>query len=181
MRNFKKIFFLLLVSAAVCCVMKTALGSLRDVFLPLKYEGYIEKYSEEYGLDKYLVMGVIRAESSFDHKAHSGVARGLMQLTDDTAKWIAEKLGAEYYEDMVENPEMNIRMGCYYLAYLKTLYENTETALAAYNAGMGNVSAWLADENLSEDGAALTDIPFEETERYVKRVKILSRLYKKIY
>lgn len=181
MKIIRKILLLLLFAAILTVAAKSVFESLVNRFLPLKYEEYIEKYSEEYGLDMYLVMGVIRAESSFDHEAHSGIARGLMQLTESTAEWICKKQGIEYYEDIVENPEQNISMGCFYLAYLKDCFGDTETALAAYNAGMGNVSGWLADSRYSQDGKTLGKIPFGETERYVRRVKILSELYKKIY
>lgn len=181
MKKIKKLFLLLLAIVILIPAVKTGYYKLLDRFLPLKYEGYIEKYAEEYDLDKYLVMGVIRAESSFNHEAHSGVARGLMQITDDTAKWIAEKLKLKYHENMVEEPETNIKMGCYYLSYLIGRHHNVETALAAYNAGMGNVSSWLSDKRFSEDGETLIKIPFGETERYVKRVKILSVFYEKLY
>lgn len=180
----KKLVRLLLLAAFVIAVIFFGKGickKLMDRFLPLKYESEIEKYSEEYELDPYLVMAVIRAESSFDHKAHSGVARGLMQLTDDTAEWISGKIGEAYYKDMVDVPELNIKMGCYYLSYLSKRYKNIDTALAAYNAGMGNVSAWLSDKRYSPDGNALTEIPYGETKRYVKRVKILWKIYQKIY
>ncbi len=175
--------YLPIIIAFVVVIIATAgiCQKVLDRFFPLKYEEYIEKYSEEYGLDEYLVMAVIRSESRFDHAAHSGVARGLMQITDGTAAWIAEKLETKYYADMVEEPEINIKMGCWYLAYLNDLYGNTETALAAYNAGMGNVSGWLEDSRYSHDGQRLYDIPFGETKRYVKRVKRMYGVYRKLY
>lgn len=127
-------------------------------------------------------MGVIKAESNYIHDAHSGVARGLMQITDDTAEWICAKIGLEHEPDLVENPEVNIRMGCYYLKYLIDYYDgNTEVALAAYNAGMGNVSKWLEDERYSTDGKELSDIPFSETRNYVKRVREYTKTYRKLY
>lgn len=181
MKKLIKLFLLLLLAAIMIPLAKTGYRKFLDRFLPLKYEGYIEKYAEEYKLDKYLVMAVIRAESSFDHAAHSGIARGLMQITDDTAKWIAGQLKLDYYEDMVEEPETNIKMGCYYLSYLKNHYNNTETALAAYNAGMGNVASWLSDSRYSSDGVTLYEIPYGETKRYVQRVKKLAVIYEKLY
>lgn len=181
MKKIIKIFILLAAAAVILLCGKGAYKKLADRFLPLKYENEIQKYSQQYGLDKYLVMGVIRAESSFDHKAHSGVARGLMQITDDTAKWIAAKIGEDYHKDMVEEPELNIKMGCYYLSYLIERYGNTDTALAAYNAGMGNVSSWLKDKNYSADGKTLDEIPYGETKRYVKRVNLLWKIYQKMY
>ena len=72
-------------------------------------------------------------------------------------------------------------MGCYYLSYLIEKYGNTDTALAAYNGGMGNVSKWLADKRYSLDGKTLYKIPYAETEKYVKRVKAFVKIYEKLY
>ena len=173
----KRIIISLLAAGIILVLAVLALYRL----FPMKYEKFIERYAAEYGLDKHLVSGVIYAESGFDTKAHSGLARGLMQLTDETADWIAAEMGIDYEYDMAEKPETNIKMGCYYLAHLIQKYENTETALAAYNAGMGNVSKWLSDEEYSSDGHTLSKIPYGETERYVKRVKIFTNIYQKLY
>ena len=181
MKKIIKLLRFVLIAVLILFLGKTAFEKITDRYLPLKYEGEIEKYSAQYGLDEYMVMGVIRAESSFDHKAHSGVARGLMQLTDETAEWIAGKIGEDYHKDMVENPELNIKMGCYYLSYLIKHYGSIDTALAAYNGGMGNVTSWLNNKNYSDDGKTLKDIPYSETKSYVKRVKILWKIYKKLY
>ena len=181
MKNIKKYVWLLAVVLLAAAGGGILYGKVLDRFFPLKYEEHIERYSKEYKLDKYLVMSVIRAESRFNHTAHSGIARGLMQITDDTAKWIATQLGMEYFPDMVEEPETNIKMGCYYLSYLTKHYGSVETALAAYNAGMGNVCSWLADSRYSKDGKTLSDVPYGETKRYVERVKKLVFIYKKLY
>ena len=104
-----------------------------------------------------------------------------MQITDDTARWIAKEMNIEQYDDMVEDPETNIKMGCFYLAYLMKKYENAEAALAAYNAGPGNVNSWLVGGEYSADGKTLDEIPFGETKRYVQRVDFFSVLYQKLY
>lgn len=149
---------------------------------PLKYENYIEEYSDEYNLDKYFVMAVIKAESNYNPKAHSGVARGLMQITESTAEWIADKMKIEFSADDIENEEINIAMGCYYIRYLKDIYNDDNTlVLAAYNAGMGNVAKWLEDENCSSDAENLDYIPFGETRRYTEKVERYYNIYKKLY
>lgn len=176
----KKIIRFIFAAAAVVLLATVCVKTIYAKF-PLKYEEYIEKYAAEYGLDKDMICGVIYAESRFDNKAHSGLARGLMQLTDATADWVAEKLGMDYKYDMAEEPEMNIKMGCYYLSCLIEKYHNEETALAAYNAGMGNVSKWLADARYSSDGETLFDMPYGETKRYVKRVKVFTYIYRQLY
>lgn len=148
---------------------------------PLKYEQYIFENAEKHNLDPYFVMAVIKAESNYNPTAHSGIARGLMQITDDTAIWIADKMEIEFSESDIENPELNIQMGCYYLEYLSELYNDKKVILASYNAGMGNVSKWLSDENFSKDSTTLFEIPFKETKYYVKKVIKYEEIYKKLY
>ena len=78
-------------------------------------------------------------------------------------------------------PQTNIRYGCYILTLLSQQFADTETVLAAYNAGQGKVSQWLKDPAYSEDGTILTHIPYEETEDYVRRVINTQHKYQKIY
>ena len=104
-----------------------------------------------------------------------------MQITEETAKWICEQLELEYSEGLLYDPEANIEMGSFYLGYLAEKYKNMDTALAAYNAGMGNVTKWLKDSKYSSDGITLSEIPFGETKRYVQRVNKLKKLYEIIY
>ena len=148
---------------------------------PLKYEEYIEEAAAENGLDKYLVMAVIKAESNYEPTAHSGVARGLMQITDSTAEWIAGKMSIDFRKEDIEDPETNIKMGCYYLRYLKDKYNDDILALAAYNAGMGNVSKWLEDKRYSNDSVTLDYIPFGETRGYIEKVNRYYGIYKRLY
>lgn len=176
----KKLISIALVFVVLMPLIKLGKSAVYQYF-PLKYGGYIVQYADEYGLDKNLVAGLIRAESGFDNAAHSGRARGLMQMTDATADWVAEQLGIDYDYDMAEDPETNIKMGCYYLSHLIEKYENTDTALAAYNAGMGNVTKWLADKACSKDGKTLDEIPYKETRNYVRRVKIFTGIYRRLY
>ena len=60
---------------------------------PLKYSEYVEKYSEEYNIDKYLVYAIIKAESNFKENAKStSNAVGLMQIMEATAFETAKKM-----------------------------------------------------------------------------------------
>lgn len=150
---------------------------------PLKYREMVEKYSEMYGLDPLLVMSVIRVESMFRPDAVSPKnAVGLMQIMPGTGKWAADKLKLEGYSDnKLFDPDTNIHIGCWYLAMLHKEFGNTDVALAAYNAGSGNVSQWLSDGRYSKTGVTLDIIPFRETESYVKKVKESFKIYKKLY
>ena len=153
-------------------------------FFPLNYPEYIVKYSQKYKLDPYLVAAVIKTESNFDEGAKSNKnAYGLMQITPDTAQWAAEKMNINNFKtQMLYNPEFNIRMGCWYLDNLKEEFNNNmEVVLAAYNGGRGNVQKWLKSTEHSADGKNLHYIPFKETDKYVKKVKVNYSIYKYLY
>ena len=149
---------------------------------PLEYESLIFYYSSLHDLDPFLVMGVIRAESSFRSHVTSPVgASGLMQIMPTTGEWLAERMGISFEIDDLFNPAYNIRMGTYYLRLLIGMFGYLDTALAAYNAGMGNVSNWLDDTRYSADGATLHTIPFAETREYVERVNRYTEIYRELY
>ena len=116
-----------------------------------------------------LVLAVIRTESDFRPNAVSEAgACGLMQLLPDTFTFLREDIfGDDLPDSEIFDPTVNIRYGTYYLSYLFEKFGNWFTALAAYNAGEGRVSAWLRDKELSPDGR-LAIIPFSETAEYVQ-------------
>lgn len=147
---------------------------------PLKYFDIIERYAQVHGVDPVLVSSIINVESRFNRYAVSPVgASGLMQIMEPTAVWAAEKMGIEnfVYSEMIFDPEININIGTWYINRLINQYGELPVALAAYNAGSGNVTSWLNDPELSEDGVTLSYIPFGETRRYVKRVDINMKIY----
>lgn len=149
----------------------------------IKYSDHVEFYSEQNGLDKYLVYTVIKTESSFDPNAVSNVgARGLMQIMPDTFEWIKFKLGDEdaVYSDMFD-PEYNIRYGCYLLGYLYDEFGNIETTMAAYHAGRGIINEWLDDPEYSSDGEHLDVIPYADTKHYVNKIVDTIAIYKELY
>lgn len=155
---------------------------IENALFPLKYTEYIDKASQNYGLEKELICAVINTESRFDKDAESSAgARGLMQLTPDTYSWLAGLRGEETVDGGLFDPEINIDYGCYFLRYLLDTYEYEETAVAAYNAGVNRVREWLDDPELSSDGKTLSVIPYEETSNYVKKVEKAKKKYKELY
>ena len=149
---------------------------------PLFYEELIVRYSEAHDLDPFLVKGVIQAESSFRAEVTSPMgARGLMQIMPRTGEWLAELMGISFEPDDLFNPAYNIRMGTFYLRRLINYFGHQDTALAAYNAGMGNVRSWLENEDYSHDGETLHTIPFTETRNYVQRVNRYMEIYRELY
>ena len=151
---------------------------------PLKYEELILKYAKQYDLDPYFVCAVIWTESKFDPDAESSKgAIGLMQILPDTGEWIAGKIKMEGFSaEKLTDPETNIRLGCWYLSYLEDKFDGDITNIAAgYNAGPAKVEQWLKDEKYSSDGKRLENIPYEETENYVKRERQSYEIYKFFY
>lgn len=180
--KFKKLIRL----PAVVLIILLALnmcGIILRGFFPALYLDEIKKYSVEYSVDPYLVMAVIKAESNYKEEAVSNKdACGLMQLTPSTAKWLAEKIKiSDFKDENIYEPEMNIRLGSYYLSYLYDMYADIKCTLAAYNAGNGTVDSWLADMRYSSDGKTLEKIPYRETEQYVNKVNSYTKIYRILY
>jgi soluble lytic murein transglycosylase len=141
--------------------------AIREVTLPLRHDDIIRQQAAEKDLDPALIAAVINAESGFDAHARSNAdARGLMQVTPSTAQAIADESGGVAFEvDDLDDPQINISYGSYHLRELLDAYNgNLIAALAAYNAGAGNVDKWGGAE------LQLDDIRFPETRAYVEDV-----------
>lgn len=147
---------------------------------PLKYKNLVNRYSQEHNIDQAMIFSIIRAESSFDPEAVSRAgAIGLMQLMPATALMLANQLDIQdFTTDMLYQPEINIRLGTLYYSQMLKKFENRETALAAYNAGEGNVASWLQNPEYSKDGKSLDHIPFKETSNYIKKINKNYKIYK---
>ena len=145
---------------------------VREIALPLSHEDIIRQQAADKNLDPSLLAAVIYAESRFrDATSHAG-ARGLMQITPETARYIAHLSGGTQFEQGdLATPQINISYGAYYLRYLLKRYGgNTVLALAAYNGGEGNVDRWITEASISERAFVIDEIPFAETREYVDRV-----------
>lgn len=154
-----------------------------NLMYPYKYKDVIKKYSVQYKLDPLLVLSVIKAESNFNTNAHSFKdAHGLMQVTDGTAKWAAKEMNINYSDpSQLLEPEYNINMGSWYLRNLRDEFQDMDLVIVAYNGGRGNVNKWLKDSKYSNDGKSLKYIPFKETDKYLKKVKVNYNIYKFLY
>ena len=147
-----------------------------------EYEEYVEKYSNEYEMDSNLIFAIIKAESNFDQEAVSNKeAKGLMQLMYPTAIDVAKILDLEINEEKVLDPEYNIMLGTKYISMLFNKYQNVALALAAYNAGSGNVDKWIAEGTINADGNNIENIPYKETNNYVRKILRDYEIYKEIY
>lgn len=151
---------------------------------PLKYRDIIETQAEKYNIDPAFLYGMIRTESNFDPNAESAVgAVGLMQIMPDTFDWLQTHRGTEPKLDAsaLYDPQINVEYGAYFISILQEIYDDETVILSAYNAGMGNVDQWLSEEEHSSDGVTLHDIPYGETEQYVKNVLESQAMYHRLY
>lgn len=174
---------LIIFTIIIILVLLFRIFGLKAIY-PLKHVEHVEKYAEENGLDKMLVYAIIKAESNFEPNitSHSG-AMGLMQIMDSTAKEIAKEIGYDYVtKEVLYQPEVNIMLGTRYFAKLLKQYKNNvNLALAAYNAGIGNVDKWIQNGIILADGSDTENIPFKETNIYVRKILRDYRIYRGLY
>jgi peptidoglycan lytic transglycosylase len=174
----------LLAALAAALLWPQVHHAVREITLPLRHEDIIRQQAREKGLDPALVAAVIYAESHFrDGQTSPAGALGLMQLTPETARYIARKSGGTaFVVGDLATPQVNIAYGTYYLRYLLRRYEGNEAfALAAYNAGEGNVDRWIASARAHDRGLTIAAIPYAETRAYVTRVRDAKRDYASNY
>jgi soluble lytic murein transglycosylase len=157
--------------------------TVREITLPLRHEDIIRQQAADKDLDPALIAAVIYEESRFrDQTSHAG-ARGLMQITPETARFIArDSGGSAFTQEDLATPQVNISYGAYYLRYLLRRYKGNATlAVAAYNAGETNVNAWVRKAGGEEDFDPDEDVPFKETRDYVRDVKERRSQYRDHY
>lgn len=151
---------------------------------PLEHKEVIIKYGQLHNIDPPLIAALIKTESNFEVLAESRKgAKGLMQITPSTGEWVAKTVGMESFnESMLFDPEINIRLGSWYIEHLTDYYDGSfNLVFAAYNGGRGNVDKWLKDKSYSLDGKSLDQIPFPETDHFVKRLRKNYTIYQHIY
>jgi soluble lytic murein transglycosylase len=146
-----------------------------------QYSEYVSKYSQQYGVDENLIYALIKAESNFEVKAKSNKeAQGLMQLMYSTAKEVALQNGIQLTEENILEPDININIGTKYISTLLKRYKCIEIALAAYNAGSGNVDKWIEKGTIKADGSDIENIPFKETNNYVRKIMRDYKIYSEL-
>jgi soluble lytic murein transglycosylase len=155
---------------------------LRIIF-PLDYWPLIEKYSRQNDLDPYLITALMAQESTFTAEIRSSAnARGLMQLMPSTARRYASKLGIRPFTTaLLAQPEINVRIGSYYFKELMDQFGGAHYALAAYNAGEHRVVRWLKEAPGLPTDEFIDNIPFPETQTYVKRILGTAEDYRRLY
>ncbi|MEQ1704732.1 MAG: lytic transglycosylase domain-containing protein [Rickettsiales bacterium] len=148
--------------------------------------GYpVPKTPDNLELPRPLTLAITRQESEFDSMARSPAgAVGMMQLLPSTAKEVAKKSDMEYFPNKLHDPEYNMILGSLYLQRMIDNYDGSLImAIAAYNAGPGNVYKWVKKSGKPQrtiDGAVnwIENIPFSETRNYVQRVLENLQIYR---
>lgn len=152
------------------------------VIYPLAYWDQIKKYSAANGLDPYLVAALMAQESTFVADIRSSAnAYGLMQLLPVTARQYARKLGLRYSTRLLTDPETNIRLGTAYLADKMREFGDVHLVLASYNAGERAVHRWMAERQGLDREEFIDDIPYPETQTYVRKIVGTAEDYRRLY
>jgi soluble lytic murein transglycosylase len=156
---------------------------LLRVIFPLEYWDSIRRYATARDLDPYLVAALIGQESTFDPAIRSAAnAWGLMQIVPATGRRLARSLGIPRFRTaMLTQPDLNIRLGTTYFARLVDQFGAEHLALASYNAGESRVVRWIAERPGLERDEFIDDIPFPETQNYVKRILGTAEDYRALY
>ncbi len=140
---------------------------------PLYYDTIVEKYARRYGLEKELIMGLIKQESTFRAEALSRAkALGLMQLMPFTARDMASLAGIRLNsKNDLFDPETNIHLGSLYLKQLDRMFDGQKAfMLAAYNAGPHRVNRWRKNKGAEQLDMFIENIEYMETRTYVRHV-----------
>ena len=153
---------------------------------PREYENLVKVYAQQYKVDENLIYAIIKAESNFDVSAASSKgAKGLMQLMEETAKDVAKKVDIniepETIGEKLLEADMNINLGTKYVSILLERYQNIALALTAYNAGIGTGDTWIEKGVIREDGENIENIPYKETNNYVRKILRDYRIYQELY
>lgn len=155
----------------------------QEIALPLRHDDIIRQQAKDKGIDPSLIAAVIYTETHFVPRPSSAGAQGLMQITPQTAQFIATKSGGTAFEQAdLASPQINISYGTYYLRYLLRRFDaDVVLGLAAYNGGEGNVERWVAEAQARGEQFGVDDIPFPETRHYVRNVLEAQQRYRDTY
>lgn len=156
----------------------------RRLLFPFRYSYLILRESKRRNIDPYLLAGLIREESRFDHRAFSAAAaRGLTQFVLPTAERIAEShgLGPIVPSDL-EKPEVAISLGAAYLSQLMEEFDGSlPQTIAAYNAGEPQAALWRRYCRSDELEEYLAKVAFRETRNYLAKVLTSRAHYRELY
>jgi soluble lytic murein transglycosylase len=158
-------------------------AALQQVIFPVTFGGLIDRYARQRDLDPFLVTALVAQESSFQADARSVAnAIGLMQIVPATGRRLARAEGVRRFTPArLTDPDLNVRLGTRYFAGLVGTLGGEHLALASYNAGKSRVDRWLSERPGLPQDEFIDDIPFPETQNYVKRILGTAEDYRRLY
>jgi soluble lytic murein transglycosylase len=158
-------------------------ADLLKVIYPVNYWPQIRRYAAQRNLDPHLVAALINQESSFIPDAKSSAnAIGLMQILPSTGRRYARTLRVRRFTAAsLTKPELNLQLGTAYFSDLSRRLGGVHLALASYNAGESRVATWTSERPGIERDEFIDDIPFPETQNYVKRILGSAEDYRRLY
>lgn len=186
----KKLLIVILILLIIVVFFIVFKNKILKIIYPRNHAEFVSIYAEKYKIDENLIFAVIKAESNFDIRAVSNKsAIGLMQIMEETAKDVVNKYGVEIdlegemvdTREEIANVQNNINIGTKYLSVLLDRYQNKEVAVAAYNAGIGTVDGWIEKGIIKADGTDIENIPYKETNNYVRKILTNYEIYGQLY
>jgi len=155
----------------------------KKVIFPLDYWPIISRHASARALDPYLIAALVAQESTFDPDVRSAAnAYGLMQIVPATGKRLARSLGIRKFSTgKLTDPETNVKLGTFYFKGLVNQFGGAHFALASYNAGENRVERWIAERGPLPQDEFIDDIPFPETQLYVKKILGTAEDYRQLY
>ena len=158
-------------------------AEILKIIFPVDFWPLLQKYSKQRNLDPFVVAALVAQESNFDPVVVSHAnAYGLMQILPSTGRSYARKLGVRPFSTArLKDAETNVRLGTQIFADEIRKYGGVHFALAAYNAGGSRVLAWQREKPGLPQDEFIDDIPFPETQNYVKRILGTAEDYRYLY
>jgi len=162
---------------------ETLPAEILKVIFPVDYWPLLQKYSKDRNLDPYVVAALVAQESNFDPVVRSHAnAYGLMQVLPSTGRGYARRLGVKPFSaKRLTEAEVNVRIGTQIFADTIRKFGGVHFALAAYNAGDSRVLQWQREKPGLPQDEFIDDIPFPETQNYVKRILGTAEDYRYLY
>ncbi len=162
---------------------ETLPAEILQVIFPMDYWPLLQKYATARSLDPYLVAALVAQESNFDPGVKSSAnAVGLMQVLPSTGRSYARRLGIKPFSaNRLTDAEVNVQIGTNIFYDTVKKFGGVHFALAAYNAGDSRVAAWQRERPGLPQDEFIDDIPFPETQNYVKRILGTAEDYRKLY
>ena len=155
-----------------------------QLLYPIPFRDQLEKAAAEFNVDPHYVAAMIREESRFQADVVSlAGAYGLMQVMPTTGETIAKKIGIpKFNKQMLFDPEVNMRMGSWYIRYLADMFEQDFYLVSgAYNAGEGRMGSWKRRFEITDPDEFIENVPFDETRNHIKKVMDSYHAYRHLY